>query len=267
MHGSWQQVAAGVWQGRYPPFDATVAAVVGDGATLLVDTGCGPRQAAAVRADLAALELPAPTHVVNTHAHADHCFGNAAFADHADVWAHRRCAEELAERGEAQRRHLLDLVDDDAATTDDVAAARVVAPRALVDLVTELDVGGRTVSLRFLGAGHTDHDLVVDVADADTVVVGDLVEESGPPAFDHADPVAWPDTLDRLRALRRSVVVPGHGRAVGALFVADQQADLAAVAELVRRHARGELDEAQAVAAAPLPAAAVRTALRRAASS
>lgn len=266
MHASWQEVAPGVWQGRYRPFDVTVAAVVGDGACLLVDTGSGLRQAEQVREDLAALGLPPVTHVVNTHAHADHCFGNAVFAEDAEVWAHRRCAAELAERGEAQRAHLLALATDED-TADDVRQAPIVAPDALVDDLADIVVGGRAVRLRFLGAGHTDHDLVVDVADVRVAIVGDLVEQSGPPAFSHSHPLAWPDTLDRLRALRPTVVVPGHGAPVGSLFVADQQADLAEVADLVARVRRGELSEKKAVATAPLPEPAVREALARGAGS
>lgn len=268
MHGSWHEVAPGVWQGRYAPFDVTVAVVAGEGACLVVDTRCGPAQAAELHRDLAALGLPAVAHVVNTHAHGDHCFGNAAFADHAELWGHRGCAAALADDGEAQRRHLLELLErdavaDDGATADDVARAEIVAPGRLVDELAEVDVGGRRVRLRFLGAGHTDHDLVVDVPDVETVITGDLVEESGPPTFDHSDPLAWPDTLDRLRALGRRVIVPGHGACVGPLFVADQQAELAALAELVAQFDRGTLTADQAVRRAALPEPAVRAALAR----
>ncbi len=268
MHGSWHEVAPGVWQGRYAPFDVTVAVVAGEEASLVVDTRCGPGQAAEVQSDLDALALPAVTHVVNTHAHGDHCFGNAAFAGHAELWGHRGCGDALADGGEAQRRHLLEALErddgaDDGSTAEDIARAEIVAPQRLVDERAEIDVGGRRVRLRFLGAGHTDHDLVVDVPDADTVIAGDLVEESGPPSFDHSDPQAWPETLDRLRALGRRVIVPGHGACVGPLFVADQQAELAALADLVAQVERGTLSADQAVRRASLPEGAVRAAVAR----
>src|SRR5947199_109282 len=60
-----------------------------------------------------------------------------------------------------------------------VASAPVDPPDALVDDTAVLDVGGREVVLRFLGRGHTDHDLVVEVEaedDATVVFAGDLVE-------------------------------------------------------------------------------------------
>lgn len=267
MHGSWHEVAPGVWQGRYAPFDVTVAVVTGEGGSLVVDTGCGPAQAAELDRDLGALGLPEVTHVVNTHAHGDHCFGNAAFAERAELWAQRGCADALADGGEAQRHHLLEALEqlpaDDGSTAEDITRAEIVAPQRLVDDLAEIDVGGRRVRLRFLGAGHTDHDLVVDVPDADAVIAGDLVEESGPPSFDHSDPQAWPETLDRLRALGRRVIVPGHGACVGPLFVADQQAELAALADLVAQVERGTLSADQAVRRASLPEDAVRAAVAR----
>lgn len=268
MHGSWHEVAPAVWQGRYAPFDVTVAVVVGEGASLVVDTRCGPAQAAEVQGDLATLAVPAVAHVVNTHAHGDHSFGNAAFADQAELWGHRGCADALAEGGEEQRRHLVEALErdgvaDDGSTGADIARAEIVPPQRLVDELAEIDVGGRRVRLRFLGAGHTDHDLVIDVPDAGAVIAGDLVEESGPPSFDHSDPQAWPDTLDRLRALGRRVIVPGHGAPVGPLFVADQQAELAALADLVAQVERGTLSADQAVRRASLPEPTVRAALAR----
>lgn len=281
MHGSWQEIADGVWQGRYAPLDVTVAVVAAGEATLVVDTRGGPDQGAELAADLAALGVPAVTHVVNTHAHGDHCFGNAAFAERARLWGHRGCATALAgDAGEAQRRHLREALAGDAAPARaegegargggtataadaDAARAEIVAPDHVVDELAELDVGGRRVVLRWLGRGHTSHDLVVDVPDAAVVIAGDLIEESGPPAFADADPVAWPETIDRLRALGRRVIVPGHGAAVGPLFVADQQADLAEVAELVRQVDRGTLRAEQAVRRAPLPEDAIRAALAR----
>lgn len=281
MHGSWQEVAHRVWQGRFAPFDVTVALIAGEAASLLVDTRAGPRQAAELQADLAELGEPPATRVVNTHAHGDHCFGNAAFAGSCQLWGQRGCAAALSgESGDAQRRHLREALAaetgqggggepgadrraDGGDPAEDVAAARIVAPDHLVDELDELDVGGRRVVLRWLGRGHTDHDLVVDVPDAGAVIAGDLVEASGPPSFAHSDPLAWPETIDRLRALGRRVIVPGHGRAVGPLFVADQQSDLAEVAELVRQVDRGTLRAEQAVRTAPLPEDAVRTALSR----
>jgi glyoxylase-like metal-dependent hydrolase (beta-lactamase superfamily II) len=105
-----------------------------------------------------------------------------------------------------------------------------------------------------LGAGHTDHDLVVHVPDAALVYAGDLVEQGGPPDFSDARPLDWPATLDALLTeLGPDTVVPGHGEPVGREFVAGQRDALAEVAELYRQVVAGEIDAAAAARRSPFP--------------
>ncbi|MGY1729044.1 MBL fold metallo-hydrolase [Geodermatophilus sp. SYSU D01062] len=242
---TFTEVADGVFVRRHGSLDLNCGLVVGDGACLVVDTRSSPAEAA----DLAAAVRRVTAHpwtVVNTHAHYDHCFGNAAFRP-ATVWGTRGCAADLLATGEAQRAarvaELLAAGDDAAA--EQVRRAPLDPPDALVDDVAVLDVGGVEVVLRFLGRGHTGHDLVVEVEDG-TVFAGDLVEEGAPPAFEDAFPAEWPATLGRLHALARGPVVPGHGAVVDADFVGAQREELLAVLAAVRagRLDRGPYDEA-----------------------
>jgi hypothetical protein len=101
-------------------------------------------------------------------------------------------------------------------------------PDHLVDDAAVLDVGGRPVTLRHLGRGHTDADLVVAVDDV--LFAGDLVEEGAPPAMEDAFPLEWPATMTALHELVRGPVVPGHGAVVDAAFVAAQRDELAQLA-------------------------------------
>ncbi|MGY1673271.1 MBL fold metallo-hydrolase [Geodermatophilus sp. SYSU D00710] len=242
---SFREVADGVFVRRHASLDLNCGLVVGDGACLVVDT----RSSLAEAADLAAAVrrvTPHPWTVVNTHAHHDHCFGNAAFRP-ATVWGSRGCAADLLATGEAQRAARVAelLADGDAAAAAQVRQAPLDPPDALVDDVAVLDVGGVEVVLRFLGRGHTGHDLVVEVEDG-TVFAGDLVEEGAPPAFEDSFPAEWPATLGRLRALARGPVVPGHGAVVDAAFVGAQREELLAGLAAVRsgRLDRGPYDEA-----------------------
>jgi hypothetical protein len=54
----------------------------------------------------------------------------------------------------------------------------------------------------------------VTVAVGHVLFAGDLVEESGPPAFEDAHPAEWAPTLDRVLKQVHGPVVPGHGRPV-----------------------------------------------------
>ena len=234
---SWQEVGTGVYVRRHAALDLNCGLVVGDGACLVVDTRSHLGEAADLVAAVRAV-TPHPWTVVNTHAHYDHCFGNAAFRP-APIWAARGCAPALLATGEEQRAAAvaeLEAVGDHRAA-DLMRAAPLDPPDRAVDEVAALDVGGREVVLRFLGRGHTDHDLVVEVESTgeETVVfAGDLVEEGAPPAFEDAWPGEWPATLGRLHALARGPVVPGHGAVVDAAFVGAQREELLAVLGALR---------------------------------
>ncbi len=252
---SFREVADGVFVRRHRSLDLNCGLVVGDGACLVVDTRSSPAEAADLAAAVRRV-TPHPWTVVNTHAHFDHCFGNAAFRP-ATVWGSRGCAADLLATGEVQRaaRAAELLADGDADAAEQVRRAPLDPPDALVDDVAVLDVGGLEVVLRFLGRGHTGHDLVVEV-DERVVFAGDLVEEGAPPAFEDAFPAEWPATLGRLHLLARGPVVPGHGAVVDAGFVGAQREELLAVLAAVRegRLDRGPYAEAtMRVAASRLP--------------
>ena len=237
MSADWQEVGPGVLVRRHAKLDLNCGLVVGAGHCLVIDTRSHLGEAADLIAAVRTV-TPHPWTVVNTHAHYDHCFGNAAFRP-AAVWGSRGCAADLAATGEQQRAAVVDQLraagDDRAA--DLVQQAPIDPPDHLVDDVAVLDIGGREVVLRFLGRGHTANDLVVEVeGDGEQTVVfaGDLVEEGAPPAFEDAFPAEWPATLGRLHALARGPVVPGHGAVVDAAFVGGQREELLAVLAALR---------------------------------
>src|SRR5215218_8967759 len=233
----WQEVADGVLVRRHRSLDLNCGLVLGDGACMVIDTRSHLGEAADLIAAVRAV-TPHRWTVVNTHAHYDHCFGNGAFRP-AAIWASRGCAADLAATGELQRAVAVAALREEGqdAEADQVDAAPIDLPGHLVGDVAVLDIGGREVTLRFLGRGHTDADLVVEVEaerDGTVLFAGDLVEEGAPPAFEDAFPADWPATLGRLHALARGPVVPGHGAVVDAAFVGTQREELLAVLSALR---------------------------------
>lgn len=209
-----REVGPGVFVRRHAELDLSVGLVVGAESALVIDT-CGDRVQGAELAAAVRRTTALPWQVVITHGHFDHCFGTSAFLP-APVWAHERCPGFLAETADRQRaewvEHYRRAGSDDVA--DALAGSAPDRPDHLVTDRVEVDLGGRTVELRHLGRGHTDHDLVVAVPDAGVVFAGDLVEQGAPPDFEDAHPEHWPSTLDALLALGPGTVVPGHGAPV-----------------------------------------------------
>ncbi len=250
----WREIADRVWIRRFAFFDQTIGAIAGDERVLVVDTRSSHLQGQELLADLRALTRLQPV-VVNTHHHFDHAYGNAAFLP-CEVWGHERCAARLAQHGESQRaRVAAEYVE----LADEVLATPLEPPRCVFADSAEVDLGGRTVTLRYLGRGHTDNDIVALVADAGVVFAGDLIEEGAPPSFGDSFPLEWPATLGQVLDAAESAVagdrgrsavagdrgrsgadgdaifVPGHGEPVDADFVRAQMADIAFVTEAARR--------------------------------
>ncbi len=135
-----------------------------------------------------------------------------------------------------------------------------------------IDLGDRALELVHPGRGHTDGDLVVRVVDtgpsADVLLAGDLIEESGAPAYgDDSFPMDWPLSLDLVLDLvgAGTVVVPGHGAPVDRTFVEEQRAAIGVVAETIRDLAsRGVgVEEALEATQWPYPSEVLGHAVRR----
>ncbi len=148
-------------------------------------------------------------------------------------------------------------------------ATEIVPADTTFSSAVALDLGDRLVELVHPGRGHTAGDLVVRVPDADVVLAGDLVEESGPPGFGgDCYPMDWPLSLDIVLGLltTSSVVVPGHGAVVDREFVEDQRNAIGVLAETVRDLATRGVPLAEALDAAewPFPREHLGDAVRRA---
>ncbi|WP_431727454.1 MBL fold metallo-hydrolase [Verrucosispora sp. TAA-831] len=252
---------------REPLLAVNVTLVCGDGEALLVDTLSSARQATELAAAVRAV-TGAPLTIVNTHHHYDHWFGNATFAaaPPRPVWAHHLAAEAMRGDPDGLRRQAYaELRDEHPELAAEVADTPLSAPTDTVRTEAVVDVGGRRVVLRHPGRGHTDADLVVQVPEADVLVVGDLVEQSGPPAFEDSFPLQWPDAVAELLRWTSpaTVVVPGHGDPVDPEFVRAQHARLAELAWLIRAGHTGGAPPERVAAEAPFPARPALIAARR----
>jgi glyoxylase-like metal-dependent hydrolase (beta-lactamase superfamily II) len=234
----WNEVAAGVFQRHYNPLYVSVCVIRGSDGLAVVDTRSSPRQADEIRADLRELGSAPVRWVINTHGHFDHCFGNQRFGPASDlnvpIYGHVGVPAFL---DKFERPGLAEAIASGEEPADEWREVVITPPTELVGDRYTLDLGDRAVDMFYLGRGHTDNDLLLHIPDAGAWVVGDVIEESGPPCYGAGSfPMDWPDTVSRLLALvgDGDVLVPGHGAPVGADFARAQQQQLAMVAGLIR---------------------------------
>jgi glyoxylase-like metal-dependent hydrolase (beta-lactamase superfamily II) len=246
----WVELADRVFVRRYAFYDQNIGVVLGRGEALVIDTRSTYGQAREILADLRELTSDPVTVVVDTHGHFDHAFGNAVFRP-ATIWGHDGCVTFMERTGEARKATI-------SAETPKLAgqlAEVVIDPpdRTFASTATA-EVGGREVSLRYLGRGHTDHDIVISVPGEAVLFAGDLLENGAVPFYGDAYALDWPATAAALTNLvGEGVVVPGHGDHAGREFATRQTASIAAVAALATRVHAGEITLDEAVAAHPFP--------------
>jgi glyoxylase-like metal-dependent hydrolase (beta-lactamase superfamily II) len=213
-------------------FVPNVGIVVGDRATLVVDTAMGPRNGERILAEARRLGGERKLLLTTTHFHPEHAFGTQAFAE-ATYIANAAQADELAEKGAGY----IEMFSGFAAGLAELLAdVEIVSPDVIYEGErAQLDLGGVVVELHAIGTAHTRGDQVVFLPESRILFAGDLVEDRFLPIFPDADAVGsrWLAALDRLEALNPAVVVGGHGEVGGVELIAAVRDYLTAVRDRV----------------------------------
>ncbi len=248
----WVELGDRFFVRRYEFYDQNIGVVLGRGEALVIDTRSTHVHAREILADLRELTTDPVTVVVDTHGHFDHAYGNHAFRP-ATIWGQAGCVPFMARTGEQRRAGI---AAEEPELAADLLEVVIDPPDRTFDDAATIEVGGRAVSLHYLGRGHTDHDAVITVPGTDVVWAGDLLEGGAVPFFGDGYPIDWPATAAALAAMidpTRGIVVPGHGDHAGIEFAEAHVTSFAALAELARRVVAGDIDLDEAVAAHPFP--------------
>ncbi|HEX5706473.1 MAG TPA: MBL fold metallo-hydrolase [Pyrinomonadaceae bacterium] len=229
--------------------EANNVLIINDEDVIVVDANLSPSATREVLAALRKLTTKPVRYVVNTHWHDDHVIGGGVYREafpNVEFIGHARTREYLPGVGRERReqafkgaaefvKDLQSLVEQNKSLTgnplteeerasylNDIKIgtrfvaegprAEIVLPTVTVEERLTLHRGARVIEILHLGRGHTAGDLVVHLPKEGVVVTGDLVVWPVPYVGSEQSHIGeWAATLERLVALRPTVIVPGHG--------------------------------------------------------
>jgi glyoxylase-like metal-dependent hydrolase (beta-lactamase superfamily II) len=216
--------------------------IVNDDDVMIVDDHVSPAAAWVLVDEIKALTNKPIRTVVNTHFHFDHAHGNQIFDRTVEIIGHEFTREMLTggkslemplfknylsglPGGIANLRQRLNAETDAAAkarlqtqltSAENNAASqaqlRTVPPNVTLRTNMTLFRGSREIQVRHLGRAHTAGDVVVFLPREKLVITGDMLTSTLSNMSD-AYVNEWADTLEELKKLDFTTVLPGHGDA------------------------------------------------------
>ena len=191
------------------PLTPNVGYVIGDKAILVIDTGLGPRNGAAVYEVAKKLGGDKPLYLVTTHVHPEHDLGAQAFPASTKLIRSDTQVKDIAEFG-LQMAEIF--AKRTALNAELLKDANFRKADITFDKDYDLDLGGVHAKLTAMGPNHTAGDTIIWI-DADRVLFsGDLAMRAQPAfASPHSSLKHWMASLDRLEALKPAIIVPSHG--------------------------------------------------------
>ena len=208
------EVAPGVYvhQGIHADLDdpgrediANIGFVVGDRCVAVIDTGGSIAIGRKLKETITRKTSLPVCYVINTHVHFDHVLGNHAFKrENPKFVGHHHWLQAL----KANRQFFVASFANEIGP--ETATDRIVVPDTLVKKPLVLDLGNRKLVLTAYKTAHSSQDLSVLDEKTKTLWLSDLLFMDRIPSID-GSLKGWIDVSNKLRKIRVSRVIPGHG--------------------------------------------------------
>jgi glyoxylase-like metal-dependent hydrolase (beta-lactamase superfamily II) len=228
-----------------------IGIVVGNKATLVVDTGLGPRNGATAARVAARLSNNPRLYLTTTHFHPEHAGGEPGFPPTTILIRNAVQEREMQEHGEEMLEFFRGM---SAQNKELLANVKLRAPDIIYDREAKVELGGVTARLLWFGEAHTKGDELILVEPDQTLISGDVVQNKTVPGIfrDGGTPASWLAVLDQVAKLDVRHVLPDHSPVGdGSLVTAERNfiADANAQALALKRQGVKPEDAGKQVAA------------------
>jgi glyoxylase-like metal-dependent hydrolase (beta-lactamase superfamily II) len=201
-----------------------IGIVVGKNATLVIDTGLGPRNGATVARVAKRLAPGNKLYLTTTHFHPEHAGGEPGFPPGTILIRDKVQQEEMEKHGQ----EMLDLfASRNEVQKELLANVKLRPPDETFDKERKLDLGGGvTARLLWDGGAHTKGDELIFVEPDKTLISGDVVQNKITPNIfrEGGTPASWIAVLDQVEKLGALHVLPDHSAIGDGSLVAQERA-------------------------------------------
>ena len=191
--------------------DPNSGVIVGDDSVMVIDATATPVMAQDLIGRIRKITDKPIKYVTLSHYHAVRVLGASAFGAE-QILASKPTYELIVERGQEDWQSEYERFPRLFQNADSVPG--LTWPTMVFEKEMTVYMGKLEVQLIQIGPGHTRGDTIVWLPGEGTLFSGDLVEYNAGIYTGDAQLEEWPDTLDRLRALKPNALVPGRGPAL-----------------------------------------------------
>ena len=191
--------------------DPNSGVIVGDDSVMVIDATATPVMAQDLIGRIRNITGKPIKYVTLSHYHAVRVLGASAYKAE-QIIASKPTFELIVERGQEDWQSEYERFPRLFQNADSVPG--LTWPTLVFEKQMTVYMGKLEVQLIQIGPGHTRGDTVAWLPGEGTLFSGDLVEYNAGIYTGDAQLEEWPDTLDKLRALKPKALVPGRGPAL-----------------------------------------------------
>ncbi len=183
--------------------------VVTENGVLLFDTGSSESIGNEIKMTIKSVTDKPVRWVINSHSHADHWLGNAAFTDtNAEIITSKKALTTMKEHGPGA------VAFYSRVTKGTIGSTQLVYPTVLLTQKRKRNFGGLEVEFIFSNDGHSPGDILMWLPKQKIIFGGDVLSSDWMPIITgHGNVVTLIDTLYTTAKLNPAIVLTGHGRA------------------------------------------------------
>jgi glyoxylase-like metal-dependent hydrolase (beta-lactamase superfamily II) len=201
-----------------------IGIVVGGNATLVVDTGLGPRNGATIARVASRMAPHNKLYLTTTHFHPEHAAGDAGFPPSTVLIRDKVQQDEMEKHGMEMIQLFASRDEQQKQLLSDV---KLRSPDEIFDREKKLDLGGGvTARLLWFGGAHTKGDELIFIEPDRTLISGDVVQNGAMPNIygEGGTPSTWITVLDQVEKLGALHVLPDHSPVGDGLLVVQEKA-------------------------------------------